>query len=67
MRRQRGSRSEGMDSSKMDTAEAAPTVDEVERLRRDLHHEKQQSLRVRADYDNLRKRAEKKVSMELEA
>jgi molecular chaperone GrpE len=46
-----------MDSSETDTTEAAHTGDEVERLRRDLHDEKQQNLRVRADYDNLRKRA----------
>jgi molecular chaperone GrpE len=46
-----------MGSSEADTTEPADTVDEVERLRRDLHDEKQQNLRVRADYDNLRKRA----------
>jgi len=48
-----------MDSSETDTTGPADTVDEVERLRRDLHDEKQHTLRVRADYDNLRKRAER--------
>jgi len=46
-----------MDSSETDTTEQPETTDEAERLRRDLDEEKQRSLRLRADYDNLRKRA----------
>ena len=46
-----------MDSSEMDTTEAAHTESEAERLRHDLSEEKQRNLRLRADYDNLRKRA----------
>jgi molecular chaperone GrpE len=46
-----------MDFSETDTTEAAHTEGEVERLRHDLDEEKQRTLRLRADYDNLRKRA----------
>jgi molecular chaperone GrpE len=46
-----------MDFSETDTTEAAHTAGEVERLRHDLYEEKQRTLRLRADYDNLRKRA----------
>jgi molecular chaperone GrpE len=46
-----------MDSSETNTTEPPETTDEAERLRRELDDEKQRSLRLRADYDNLRKRA----------
>ena len=46
-----------MDLSETDTTEAADAPGEVERLRHDVHEEKQRNLRLRADYDNLRKRA----------
>ena len=46
-----------MDFSERDTTEAADAPDEVERLRHDVYEEKQRNLRLRADYDNLRKRA----------
>jgi molecular chaperone GrpE len=46
-----------MDFSEADTTETAHTAGELERLRHELDEEKQRNLLLRADYDNLRKRA----------
>jgi molecular chaperone GrpE len=40
-----------------DTTERAETADEADRLRHELDEEKQRRLRLRADFENLRKRA----------
>jgi molecular chaperone GrpE len=46
-----------MDSPETDTTERAETDDEASRLRTELEQEQQRNLRLRADFDNLRKRS----------
>ena len=45
-----------MDTTRADAPDGAVGADEVERLRRALEEEQQRSLRLRADFDNLRRR-----------
>ena len=46
-----------MDTPETDAAERAATADEVERLRRALDEAQERHLRLRADFDNLRRRS----------
>jgi molecular chaperone GrpE len=46
-----------VDTPETDAAERAATADEVERLRRALDEAQERHLRLRADFDNLRRRS----------